>query len=637
MPLVMEKPKKRWFVLLSEPKRGKVHLAVDFQQPLPSQEAKNHTLPLIAADGVIYQSGLVAVEGCAEFNVQVNTKDRKVDVGELVDADYQPGRRLLGVYGFAGLPPAVIINVARNPSYTIYPALVQKAMLSTHLSPDGESHTEASFTLCTKALYLELQIPAGSELWSAEIDGSPIKPQREKKSILIGLPAVAGSTLHTLKVVYRTPTESLGFRGNVELAGPKLLLCADRETKAVEVPLADLEWKLCLPNGYEVVRSTGTVTTDELDRPSPAAMVIAGSIYKKSGEVGKYGLLPAITSVARKASKSCSVKTADYVNREYGRSEGVPMAKAPVAPCVPPAGGEFKTEAAPPPKTAADVIKEVLADEESKNAAEEKQQLNVTGGITTLRNSSKSHGEADDLKKMMESLGTAETETLNIKQRNILDEAAIGRQTDFDNARQPEGAANLEIHKYSSMDLSKPNEVPEIAVAPPSPVPPGYPPAPKSAPLPSGKLTGVNSLKISLENTPEFDGRVMTFQSLGRDPVLRVELADRQRFEMLGWAVAFFAFLIGAAMTRRSTRTKIRYVIFLAVVATLVPAVWDCIATAWVCNLLFYAASWLVLYYLLAGIAPGYATASAAERQNISSTTQPGRQPCCFSVWESRY
>ena len=86
---------------------------------------------------------------------------------------------------------------------------MQKAALTTHLSPDGESHTEADFALRTKALYLELQLPADSELWSAEIDGTPIKPQRESKSMLIGLPAVAGNTLHTLKVVYRTPTAEL--------------------------------------------------------------------------------------------------------------------------------------------------------------------------------------------------------------------------------------------------------------------------------------------------------------------------------------------------------------------------------------------------------------------------------------------
>ena len=75
------------------------------------------TLPIVVADGVAYQSGLVAVEGCAELEVRVDTAARQVDVGELADAEYQPGRRLLGAFGFVGDPPAVKIDMLRHPGY----------------------------------------------------------------------------------------------------------------------------------------------------------------------------------------------------------------------------------------------------------------------------------------------------------------------------------------------------------------------------------------------------------------------------------------------------------------------------------------------------------------------------------------
>ena len=94
----------------------------------------------------------------------------------------------------------------------------------------------------------------------------------------------------------------------------------------------------------------------------------------------------------------------------------------------------------------------------------------------------------------------------------------------------------------------------------------------------------------------------MTFQSLGVAPLLKIELADRGRFHMLGWGIALAAFLVGAAITRRSVWTKIKYILALALIAMLVPAVWDSIATAWVCNMLFFAACWLVPFYLLVGI-----------------------------------
>jgi hypothetical protein len=565
-PLPVDKMRP-WRILLSEPKHGKVRLAVDFQQPLPSQEPKNYVLPLIAADGVIYQSGLVAVEGCAEYDLQVVTSDRKVDVGELVDADYQPGRRLLGVYGFAGMPPEVKINVARNPGYPIYPAIVQKTDLVTHLSPDGESHTEASFTLRTKALYLELQMPEDSELWSAEIDNSPIKPQRENKSILIGLPAVTGNTLHTLKVVYRTPTADLGFHGNLELAGPKLLLHADRKTTAEEVPLTDLEWKLCLPNGYEVVRSTGTVTTEELERPTPAAMVVAGSLYQLCGGVGHYGILPAVNKAAREVSSIASKRAVDSANSEYGRYEGTPATTEP-------ASDEMTKSDVAPTELARDSLKQLLepAAQESEQPAEEQQKVNATGGTTTLRHNKDKVSALRDLKKRAELAGTAESESIN------------------------------SIPKYPVADLVIPNSVSESAVTPSTLVPPRDQPAAQRGLSLSSKLTGVNSLKINLGNSPEFDGQIMVFKSLGKDPLLQIELADRQRFGMLGWAVALAAFLIGVALTRRPVRTKLGYVILLAIIATLVPAVLDSVAVAWVSNLLFYAACWLVLYYLVAGL-----------------------------------
>jgi hypothetical protein len=55
----------RWNVLLAEARRGRVRLAVDFEQPLPPDEAKGLTLPMVVAEGVAYQSGLMAVEGAA--------------------------------------------------------------------------------------------------------------------------------------------------------------------------------------------------------------------------------------------------------------------------------------------------------------------------------------------------------------------------------------------------------------------------------------------------------------------------------------------------------------------------------------------------------------------------------------------
>ncbi len=309
--------RRLWTVLLAEPRRDRVRLAVDFQQRLPASDPKGFELPIVEAEGVAYQSGLVAVEGCAELDVRVETSARQVDVGELAEADYQPGRRLLGAYGFVGDPPAVKIDVLRQPGYGIPPAIVQQCELDTVLSPDGRSQTLARFKLRSKASYLQVELPAGAKLWAAELDGVPLKPQRDGRSVLIDLSAGGGEALKTLRITYADDKlQPVALRGTVRIPAPKLFLRnsvsgtgpffgekpqpanktsaenMDLSPSAIEVPLADFVWRLHLPSGYEVVRTGGTLTTDQIERPTPAAFQVAGALYYLSGGFWSFPLNP---------------------------------------------------------------------------------------------------------------------------------------------------------------------------------------------------------------------------------------------------------------------------------------------------------------------------------------------------------
>ena len=72
----------------------------------------------------------------------------------------QSPMRLLGTYEFVGETAArsrstsTAIPVTRST-----PAIVQQARLTTLLSADGTSQTEATFQLRTKASYLEVKLP----------------------------------------------------------------------------------------------------------------------------------------------------------------------------------------------------------------------------------------------------------------------------------------------------------------------------------------------------------------------------------------------------------------------------------------------------------------------------------------------
>ena len=114
-------------------------------------------------------------------------------------------------------------------------------------------------------------------------------------------------------------------------------------------------------------------------------------------------------------------------------------------------------------------------------------------------------------------------------------------------------------------------------------------------------LSGTRSLKIDVLQTPAAADDVLTFRSLGVDPELVVTLADHQRLSALGWGLALIVGLLGVVITRRPTGKKVAFILTVAVVATVVPLIVGGIEIACLCNMLFYAACWLIPYYVAAG------------------------------------
>src|SRR6185436_6814768 len=118
---------RRWTVQLGQRQIGRVLLAVDFTQRLPESTQQSVSLPLVQAEDVTYQSGLVAVEGDAELDVSVKTLAREVDIGELAGAEYALGRRVIGSFGYVGVGPTFQATISHRSLFTLPPALIQRA------------------------------------------------------------------------------------------------------------------------------------------------------------------------------------------------------------------------------------------------------------------------------------------------------------------------------------------------------------------------------------------------------------------------------------------------------------------------------------------------------------------------------
>ena len=108
-------------------------------------------------------------------------------------------------------------------------------------------------------------------------------------------------------------------------------------------------------------------------------------------------------------------------------------------------------------------------------------------------------------------------------------------------------------------------------------------------------LEGVRSLKIELESS----GDAVPFQSLGFDPRLDLTLANVHRLRGLAWGMALLVGLLGLVLTNRSRGAKVKYVVGVTLLSTLVPLVSGRAELSYLTNPAFYIATLLVPYYLV--------------------------------------
>lgn len=261
-----EDDRRIWTARLAGRTRGVAAIAVDIEQPLIVTDELERPLPCITAESVAYQSAAVAVEGNAEVSVSLATDGRPIDVGELVDAEYQVGRRLLGVFGFADVAE-ITATIARRPGYGLPAAIIQRGEIVTLQGLGGVSQTAARFALRTNASFLHVTLPPSATLWSVTIDGAPSLPQRDGDDLLVSVPPGGDTTaIRDVSIVYETPSAMGGVFTRVSHEPPHLAV-RNEGGERYAVPMADVGWRLVVPAGQRIVGSGGTVFAPEGGEP----------------------------------------------------------------------------------------------------------------------------------------------------------------------------------------------------------------------------------------------------------------------------------------------------------------------------------------------------------------------------------
>lgn len=283
---------RQWILQLAKPVKGTVHLLVDYQMPLDEAKLAELKLSPAVVKDVGFQTAMVAIEGSSELDIEISTKARAVDVGELSEAVRQPGRYTLGAYSWPSEELSLDLNCQRRPVYELPSAIVQRAEMVTSISTSGKAQSAARFQMVTKQQpFLRIKLPPESTLWSVRLDGKTAKPQRQNDALLISLIGNEQGKLRDLQLVFESPASSFNLIGNITAEAPTLWLNETGEANDDPVPLVDLHWRLIMPDGFSVSHSDGNFQSDQLEKqPSPIEQ-LGYWIYQLGGGIGQFGVV----------------------------------------------------------------------------------------------------------------------------------------------------------------------------------------------------------------------------------------------------------------------------------------------------------------------------------------------------------
>ncbi|MDP8257773.1 MAG: hypothetical protein P9M14_18665 [Candidatus Alcyoniella australis] len=229
-----------------------------------STESSNFDVrtPLVHARSVERESGVLAVQ--AQGGVEVTPGE----IGEALPVDPKelPPQLVARaqnpiLFGYRYVrPPQISLNVVRHESAPVLEAAVDNANLVCQVTDDGKSVTRAQYWVRNnRKQFLEVLLPQGSVLWSAFVDGNPVKPsiasrgtEQDEARLLVPLkksePGEGELRPFEVELIYFTPIDQMDAIGSLELLTPVL-----------ELPISMMAITAYLPQRFDYLHVGGSM------------------------------------------------------------------------------------------------------------------------------------------------------------------------------------------------------------------------------------------------------------------------------------------------------------------------------------------------------------------------------------------
>jgi hypothetical protein len=247
-------------------------IRVILEADVPRTPDGSFRIPWPSHPDVEVQSGFLAVEGAAELDIQLTHSAREVDLGELSDATYQPGPRLIGTFAYTGKPEAGSLTLNAQELVEVLDTRLRRLSLDSVVSVRGEVQHQAVFILEEAPAFLSLRLPEDAEAWSVDVDAEAVEPRKGARGEwLIPVPSRRDRPLRTVRVVYRNDSGKTGFGTDLRLDAPVLSVYNDDGVHSELFPL-ETEWRVRPPEGYTLMKSKGTAVLRQQHEPELAVV-----------------------------------------------------------------------------------------------------------------------------------------------------------------------------------------------------------------------------------------------------------------------------------------------------------------------------------------------------------------------------
>jgi len=251
--------------------------------------------PLLELTGAQHETGELLVEGMGAMEMTPTESGglRRMDVREVgaiarslarfpLQAAFRYNRR-------PGDTPKLQLAWTQFPDSQVLSAVAERATITTLTNVEGKSLTEVTLRVRNHSQpFAKVELPPGSQLLSAEVEGERVKPVQGADGSRVPLlrSGLNPQGAYTVSFVYLTSGARFAKSGTYEMALPKL-----------DIPVNLLTWEVSLPDRLEVKQFGGNAFAAELF-PAAAQNVLAnnaddlseneGYVFSQTGvDIGK--------------------------------------------------------------------------------------------------------------------------------------------------------------------------------------------------------------------------------------------------------------------------------------------------------------------------------------------------------------